>query len=305
MELRQLRYFVEIAEQGSFTRAAETLSVAQPALTTQIHKLENEFGAQLFVRGKRGITLTAVGDVVLEQARRTLDAADATRRSAQLVADVRAARLVVGFTRIFPFLPIAQLIRAFRRDRPNVQIELREMWSSEQMDALLTGAIDFGFVHYTSDDDDRDLTIVPIAEESVTLAVPDGHRLATRRQVALADLADEDFIAPPAINLGETVRDQVLAACLRAGFQPRIVQEASDIRILLGLVSAGMGVSLLASSSRDVKVRGVHYVSVVPKLVTQFAAMYRRGAARKPLEPFLNRIATMRLHGPSHADQLI
>jgi DNA-binding transcriptional LysR family regulator len=292
MELRQLRYFVEIADQGSFTKAAETLAIAQPALTTQVQKLESEFKARLFVRTKRGVTLTDVGRVVHDLARRTLDAADATQRSAMLAAQVASARLTVGFTRIFPFVPIAQTVRRLRRERPNIKIELREMWSSDQMDALISGAIDVGFVHYTLDDIDRDLVIVPIAEERVTLAVPEGHRLATRRQVELTELADEDFIMPAATNFGETVRAEGLAACLRAGFQPRIVQEASgDLRIILGLVSAGIGVALLTSSSRDVRIRGVHYVTIVPHLPVRFAAMYRRGTTGTFLEPFLERVA--------------
>jgi DNA-binding transcriptional LysR family regulator len=290
MELRQLRYFVEIAAQGSFTKAAETLAIAQPALTAQIHKLEAEFNAQLFVRSKRGIVLTAVGAVVLEQAQRTLDAADATKRSAELAGAAASARLIVGFTRIFPFFPIARTIRRVRRDRPNIKVELREMWSADQLDALISGAIDVGFVHYTAEHEDRDLAIVPVAEEALTVAVPDGHRLATRRQIALSELADEDFVVPSSTTFGETVRDEVIAACRLAGFEPRVVQESSDVRILLGLVSAGLGVALFASSQRDFKVRGVHYVSVVPRLFIRFGALYRRGATGKFLEPFLERI---------------
>jgi DNA-binding transcriptional LysR family regulator len=290
MELRQLRYFVEIAEQGSFTKAAESLAIAQPALTAQIHKLETEFSAQLFIRSKRGVVLTAVGRVVLEQAQRTLDAADATKRSAELAGAAASARLIVGFSRIFPFLPIARTIRRVRRDRPNIKVELREMWSSDQMDALISGAIDVGFVHYTAEHEDRDLAIVPVAEEALTVALPDGHRLASRRQIALIELAGDDFVVPTATNFGETVRDEVIAACRRAGFEPHVVQESTDARILLGLVSAGLGVALFSSSQRDVKVRGVHYVSVVPRLAIRFAAMYRRGATGKILAPFLERI---------------
>lgn len=300
MELRQLRYFLEIAEQGSFTKAAETLAIAQPALSMQIQKLEAEFDAQLFVRTKRGIVLTEVGGVVREHAQRALDAADATKRSARLAGEAAGARLVVGFSRIFPFLPIARTVRRVRRERPNIKIELREMWSSDQMDALLSGSIDVGFVHYTAEHEEGDLAIVPVAEEAVMVAVPEGHRLATRRQIALPELADEDFVIPAATDFGETVRDQVLTACRSAGFQPRIVQESSDARILLGLVSAGLGIALLSSSSRDVKVRGVHYISIVPKLGLRFAAMYRRGTTGKFLEPFLERIE----RSPERAQQV-
>ncbi len=290
MELRQLRYFVEIAEQGSFTKAAETLAIAQPALSAQVRKLEAEFDAQLFVRTKRGVVLTGVGRVVREQAERTLDAAGATKRAAQLAAEAAHARLAVGFSRIVPFIPIARTVRRIRRDRPNIKVELREMWSNDQMDALVSGALDVGFVHYTAEDEDRDLAMVPIAEESITVAVSDGHRFATRRHVALTELADEDFVVPAATNFGETVGDRVLLECQRAGFTPRIVQESSDIRILLGLVSAGLGIAFLSSSTRDVRVRGVHYIPVTPRLYIRFAAMYRRGSTGKFLEPFLERI---------------
>jgi DNA-binding transcriptional LysR family regulator len=186
-----------------------------------------------------------------------------------------------------------------------VKVELREMWSADQMDALVSGAIDVGFVHYTDEHEDRDLAIVPVAEESMNVAVPDGHRFATRRQIALHELADDDFIVPAATNFGETVRDEVLTACRRAGFVPRVVQETSgDLRILLGLVSAGLGVSLLASSSRDVKVRGVHYVSIVPKIAIRFAAMYRRGATGTFLAPFLAQIERSPFT-PATSEQLV
>lgn len=290
MELRQLRYFVEIAEQGSFTKAAETLAIAQPSLTTQVQKLEAEFGAQLFVRTTRGIVLTEVGQVVREQAQRTLDAADSTKRAAQLAGDTVSTRLAVGFTRIFPFIPIAQTVRRVRRERPKIRVELREMWSEDQKDALISGSLDVGFVHLETGDEDRDLVVVPVAEETMTAVIPDGHRFATRRQIALSELANEDFVLPSATTVGETLRDQAREAFRIAGFRPRVVQESGDVRILLGLVSAGLGISVLSSSSRDFRIRGVHYVSIVPAVVMRFGAMYRRGPTGKFLAPFLERI---------------
>jgi DNA-binding transcriptional LysR family regulator len=290
MELRQLRYFVEIADKGSFTKAAETLLIAQPALTAQIHKLEAEFEAQLFVRGKHGIALTDVGRIAHEQARRTLDAADATMRATQLAAGVASARLSVGFTRVFPFMTIARTVRRIRRDRPDMRLDLRQMWSSDQIDAIVSGSLDIGFVHYTADNEDRDLAIVPIAEVQLVAAIPDGHRLAGRRQIHLSDLADESFVSPAPTDFGETLRDEAFAACRAAGFTPRVVLESSDLHIMLGLVSAGVGVALLSSASRDVRVRGVHYATVVPKIAIHFAAMHRRGVTAKFLKPFLERL---------------
>jgi DNA-binding transcriptional LysR family regulator len=292
MELRQLRYFAEIAAQGSFTRASETLAIAQPALTTQIQKLESELGGNVFVRTARGVVLTELGRATLEPAQRTLDAAGATLRSAQIANAAANTRLMLGFSRIFPFIPIARTVRRIRRDRPNIKVELRQMWSQEQVEALESGALDLGFVHYTDElaTEHDGLAVVPVAEEAVTAAIPEGHRFATRRQIALGELADEDFVMTAPTKFGETVYDQVLAACRQAGFTPRVVQETTDVQILLGLVSAGLGVALLSSAARDVKIRGVHYVSIVPRLRIRFAALYRRGATGKFLEPFLERI---------------
>jgi DNA-binding transcriptional LysR family regulator len=130
---------------------------------------------------------------------------------------------------------------------------------------------------------------VPVAEESLVVAVPDNHRFATRRQIALAELADEEFLIPSEAVLG-SVRAFLIDLCKRAGFTPRITEQPSDFRLLLGLVSAGVGVTMLASSARDLKVRGVHYISIVPPIVMRFGAMYRRGATAKFLAPFLERI---------------
>ncbi len=292
MELRQLRYFVEIAGQGSFTRASEVLAIAQPALTTQMQKLEAELGGQLFVRTARGVVLTELGRATLEPAQRTLDAAGATLRSAQVANAAASTRLVFGFSRIFPFIPIARTVRRIRRDRSNIKVELRQMWSREQIEALESGALDLGFVHYTDDIavEHDGLAVVPIAEEAVTAAIPEGHRFATRRQIAIGELAAEDFVMTAPTKFGETVYDQVITACREAGFTPRVVQETTDVQILLGLVSAGLGVALLSSAARNVKIRGVHYVSIVPNLRIRFAALYRRGATGKFLEPFLERI---------------
>jgi DNA-binding transcriptional LysR family regulator len=298
VELRQLQYFVEIADRGSFSRAAETLAIAQPALTTQIQKLEAEFAAQLFVRTKRGVVLTDVGRVTYDQARRTLDAADATRRAALFAAGSASARLTVGFTRIFPFLAVASMVRRLRRDRPNVRVDLREMSSEAQMDALVSGRLDLGFVQYSAAHEDRDLTMVPLAEESLAAVVPERHRFATRRQVTLEELADEDFVIASS-DTSDSLHDNIVAACVRAGFQPRIVQTASDFRLLLGLVSAGMGVAIVSSVSRAIRIRGIHYLSLAPRHILRFAAMYPDGPTGRSIAPYLPRIEHVTPFGAS------
>lgn len=292
MELRQLRYFVEIADRASFSRAAEVLSVAQPALTTQIQKLEAELRAQLFVRTTRGITLTEVGSYVLEEARRTLAAADATKRAAELASDAANARLVIAYSPIFPAVQSARVIRGLRRERPNVQVELREMSSRDQFAALQSGAVDMAFLQDTAHEIPSGIVRVPVVEEQLILAAPSTHPLASRRAVEWKELAHEPFIFPAA-DLGESVRDDILAACRGAGFQPRVVQEAREFRFLLGLVSAGIGIAILSSAARSFRMRGVSYASIHERYVIAFAMLYRRGLGGRSLAPFLRHIGDL------------
>lgn len=287
MELRQLRYFVEIADQRSFTRASESLAIAQPALTTQIHKLEAEFGAPLFVRGKRGITLTDVGSSVLEEARRTLAAADATARTAALAAKTAAARVVLGYTSMFPFAHIARVIAAVRGE--NFGIDLRQMWSRDQIPAVRDGAIDLALVQDTPDLATDGLVRVPMAQLASAAALPTGHRLANRRTVAFSELADEPFILT-STAFGESVREETIAACHAAGFTPRVVQETDEIRILLGLIAAGLGISIVHTLAYGVRVAGVQYVTLTPPLFIRFAMFYRRDYGRRVLGPLLTRL---------------
>ncbi len=292
MELRQLKYFVEIADQASFTRAAETLSIAQPALTAQMHKLEAEFGAPLFIRTTRGITLTAVGEAALSSARATLQAADLTKRTAQLAAELDGARVRVAYTRAFPIVQLARIIRGFRRERPNLRLELHELWSHEQFEAVSSGAVDFGFRGLGDEEratlTERGLVAVKLAEESLVLAVPLSHKFASRRHIGLKELGEEPFIMPGVF--GESVRDRIFAAMRAVGFAPNIVQETADARLALGLVSAEMGVTLLFSGNRDVRLRNVHYLSIVPAFSLSFGVMYRHGFGGRAMEPLLQRI---------------
>ncbi len=294
MELRQLRTFVEIAHQGSFTRAAETLSIAQPALTAQIHKLEAEIGTALFVRTARGVTLTPAGTAALDSARETLRAADGTVRAAQLAAEVAGARLNVGYSRTFPIAQLSRIIRGFRRDRPAVRLELHDIWSDGQIEALADGAIDIGFLQLPDERRpglaERGITAVKLSEESLTLAVPSTHALATRRTVAMRDLASESFIMPNA-TLGESIRSYVSDAARKVGFEPIVVQEVTELRLMLGLVSAELGITFVFSHNRDLRLRNIHYLTVTPAVSVSFAAIYRQDLGGTAIEPLLQRIA--------------
>jgi DNA-binding transcriptional LysR family regulator len=294
MELRHLRTFVVIAEQGSFTRAAEVLSIAQPALTAQMQKLEAEFGTPLFVRTARGVTLTAAGTAALDSARETLRAADGTIRAAQIAAEVAGARINIAYSRTFPVAQLSRMIRGFRRDRPGLRLDVREMWSNNQVEALADGAIDVGFLQLPDDQRaglaERGITAIKTAEESLLLAVPNSHPLAARRSVTMRDLATESFILPSP-TMGESVLTAVIEAARVAGFAPTVVQEVTDIRLLLGLTSAELGVTFVFTHNRDMRLRNVHYLRLTPAITLSFGAIHRRGFGGRTMEPILARIA--------------
>ncbi|BDE06115.1 LysR family transcriptional regulator [Vulcanimicrobium alpinum] len=284
MELRQLRYFVGVAEHESFTRASEDLAIAQPALSAQVAKLEAEIGVDLFERAGRRVRLTESGRLVLEQARRALRAADDVERVARLGARGLVGRLTLGYSRVFPARILTAVLRSYRRRRPDVALDLREMPSVDQISALRNGEIDCAFLRLVPDCERRvdEFEILPVPDQRVTAAVDSRHRLAKRRSVALAEFAGDDWVMFGR-NIGESINDDIVERCRQAGFTPRIVQEATDVRIVLGFVAAGLGVTLVTSAARDLGIRGLHYLAVMPKTVLRFAAVTRRDATSAAL----------------------
>ncbi|MBV8579742.1 MAG: LysR family transcriptional regulator [Candidatus Eremiobacteraeota bacterium] len=282
MELRQLRYFVGVAQHESFTRASEDLLIAQPALSAQVAKLEEELGVTLFERVGRRVRLTETGKLVLKQAKRALDASDDVARVARLGGDGVLGRLVVGYARVFPAREMTAILRAFRRRRPQVALDLREMQSSAQIALVRSGELDCGFVRLTESVEDDELTTFPISEYPAFVVVPRSHRLAKRRSVAMKELANEDWIMISRA-FGESVFDDVIALCRRGGFAPRIAQEATDGRIALGFVAAGLGIAILSGAARELGVRGVHFAEVTPRHILRFGIVSRRDASSAAL----------------------
>jgi DNA-binding transcriptional LysR family regulator len=185
-------------------------------------------------------------------------------------------------------------VRGFRRERPSIELEMREMRSLSQPDAIAEGAADFGFLQIRGRDRralrERGIVAIKTGEELLSLAVPGTHALATRRQVTLPELAREPFILPAAANRGESIRDRFVEAARAAGFEPNVVQESGDVRLTLGLVSAELGVAPVYSWNRTVRIRNVHYLTIVPAVPLSFGVIYRQGFGGRSIEPLLARI---------------
>ncbi|HEX6496779.1 MAG TPA: LysR substrate-binding domain-containing protein, partial [Acidobacteriaceae bacterium] len=241
IELRHLRYFLAVAETLHFGRAAQKLGMAQPPLSQQIKQLEELIGAPLFQRTTRGVRLTPAGSILRERAATTMarlaDDLEQTRR----VARGEEGRLRVGFSGSVMFTELPAAIQRYRRAYPRVEVQLREMWTSEQLPALADGSIDVGFLR----DGERrpELALTPLLRESFHVVLPSDHALRRQRIVEPRSLQGEPFVLFSR-RMGNLAFDRTMRCCLDAGFQPQIVQEAPQFPTLIRLVAAGLGISL-------------------------------------------------------------
>lgn len=256
MELRTLRYFVTLAEELHFGRAARRLAITQPPLSLAIRGLEEELGVLLFARTRRHVALTHAGAAFLEQARSVL------ARAAEAVETARAAdrgevgRLALGFMSASIYTLLPPVLREFAARHPGVRLELRELTLPQQFDALRGGDLDAGFVRPPVTD--AELASQLLLQEPLVAALPAGHPCTARRRLRVTRLAEEPFVmfqrAP-----GLVLHDVVLGYCLRHGVAPRVAQEASQTHAVVGLVSAGIGVALVPASAQALRLRGVEF----------------------------------------------
>jgi DNA-binding transcriptional LysR family regulator len=294
MELRHLRYFIAVAEEGHVTRAAERLGMQQPPLSQQIRALERELDVQLFRRKPRGVDLTDAGRALLADARAILVHVDHAFAATRRTARGEQGRIVVGFTSSTPFHPfVPRVIRAYREAYPLVSLTLAEDGSVELIEGLRSERIDAAFIR-TPAADPQGLAVAALLDEAMVAALPDTHRLAPgagRRDVPLplAALAGETFIVYRRPS-GPGLYDAIFAACHAAGFSPRVGQEAPRIVSTLNLVAAGLGISLVPASLRRMNMDGVSWRRLAgaaqPKAPLNLAS--RRGEASPAVRRFLD-----------------
>jgi DNA-binding transcriptional LysR family regulator len=263
MELRHLRYFVCVAEEQHFGRAAERLHVAQPALSRQIQDLEKEMGFLLFDRLPRGVRLNAAGKLFMGDARRILQDVDEAKLRAERIAHGQAGTLRIGIaTAVSWHGLVVDCFREFRRRQPDVQLELHHMLSVHQVEAVLADRLDAGFAASLTPWD-RELAHREVAQDGMVLAVPTGHALTKQKAVRLRDLRSLPFVwFPRWVN--PEFYDQLMRACARGGLRaPRIVQEAPDRDTNLGLVLCQIGIAWQPETVRWHCPRGIVLVPVV------------------------------------------
>jgi DNA-binding transcriptional LysR family regulator len=266
MELRHLRYFIAVAEEGHITRAAERLGMQQPPLSQQIRALERELDVQLLRRKPRGVELTEAGRALLADARAILAHIDHAFATTRRTARGEQGRIAVGFTSSAPFHPfVPRVIRAFRESFPLITLTLEESGTTELIEDLRHERVDAAFIR-TPVTDPLGLTVNPLLEEAMLVALPSAHSLASGdaadgKALTLAALAAETFIVYRRRS-GPGLYDAIFAACHAAGFSPLVGQEAPRIVSTLNLVAAGLGIAIVPASLRRMQMDGVVYRSL-------------------------------------------
>lgn len=258
MELRHLRYFLAVAEERNFTRAAERLGIRQPPLSRQIRELEQEFEAPLFHRLTRGVELTEAGAVLAEDARRVLDQIERVRAGVRNRARGETGQLRVGFAGATYFQPIVPgIIRDFRERFPGVVLSPEQSNTPRLSIGLRAGEIDIAFIRPPMEHGEG-LRAELLVDEPMVAVLPGAHPLADEPSVALSALAAETFILVPRV-IGPGFYDSIIAGCRDAGFVPRLGQEAPQMPAMVPMVAAGFGVSVVPQSLRQIRTEGVVY----------------------------------------------
>jgi DNA-binding transcriptional LysR family regulator len=299
MDTEYLKRFVTLAsmERINFSRAADILNIPQPHLTQQIKRLEQEVGAELFDRSKRPAKLTPAGQVFLQEACEALIRLDRAKLSAQSAGRGEVGHLHIGINISLSNSRFPELLLAFRDRFPSVELRLHETIASDQISQLQNQRLDIGFFHlYDLEPFDyrNEFESLAIAEESLMVVLPERHPLAQQTAIKVSDLKDEPFVLPSLAIAG--FRHQIINLCQKAGFFPKMQQEATWTTTSLSMVACEVGITILPSHVQNLQRSGVVYRAIKgesPKL--QIVAVWSKGSESKVLQNFIEVIKQRKL----------
>ncbi|MER7280890.1 LysR substrate-binding domain-containing protein [Dactylosporangium sp. NPDC000244] len=276
MELHQLEYFLAVVDEGGFTRAAARLRVAQPGVSAQVRKLERELGLPLFERTTRSVRVTAAGEAVLPYARAALAAVDGARQAVDELAGLTRGRVAVG-TVTSHTVDLATILADFHTRWPDVEITLVEDLNERLIDAVREARLDAAIVAYSRMPEGLD--VHPVTDEAINAAVWDGHELAGRETIPLADLRDRPLVCLPR---GGGIRAILDAACAEAGFAPRVAFEAGSPQVVEQLAARRLGIAILPESIARHR-EHLHPLRIVdPELRGRLGLAWRRSGPTSP-----------------------
>lgn len=275
MELRQIRYFVAVAEELHFRRAAARLHISQPPLSHHIGQLEQELGCRLLNRTRRRVELTPAGQTFLRDARALLHELDGAIETARRIASGQTGRLRISFVGSALLSIVPSAIQRFRAVRPDVEIELRERSTVDQLRAVTGGTVDVGLIRPPIEPSDQ-LRAQHVMREQTVAVLPVDHPLTALRRVPLRRLASEPLVLFPRVQ-APGFHDLLISSLATTGGQPRIVQYAPEMLTIVGLVAAGLGVSLAPASVARLALDGVTYRPLVGAPRSELVAITRAG----------------------------
>jgi LysR family transcriptional regulator, transcription activator of glutamate synthase operon len=280
MELRQLRYLVALAEERNFTRAANNEHIAQPALSQQIRRLEAELGLALVERTTRRVSLTDAGELLVVRARRVLAELEAVEDELQALRGVYTGHVTIGAMHTMGPVDLSLALAIFHERHPHVDLTVREQSSEEMAEMLRIDELDLAFLSVTERVESHGLGLQQLVSEELVVVLPREHRLGGRRQVRMAELADEQFIS---FRTGARLRELLVSAGREAGFHPRVTLESNESQRIRRLVARGLGVAILPRSDAEGPGAQVSVARLVaPSLDRDITLAWREGRRHAP-----------------------
>jgi DNA-binding transcriptional LysR family regulator len=280
MELRQLRYLVALAEERHFTRAAAREHVAQPALSQQIRRLEEELGIGLVQRTTRRVAMTDAGDLLVARARRILAELDAAQTELDALRGVQTGRVTVGAMHTMGPVDVSLALAVFHERHPGVELTVREQSSEELAEMLRVDELDLAFLSVTERIESHGLGLHQLVSEELVVILPPDHQLGDRRRVRMSELSDDEFIS---YREGARLRELLVSAARAAGYEPRVKLESNESQRIRRLVARGLGVAILPRS--DAEAPGpdpTRPILLDPTLTRDITLAWRQGRRHTP-----------------------
>ncbi|MGH7684028.1 MAG: LysR substrate-binding domain-containing protein [Vulcanimicrobiaceae bacterium] len=284
MDLRTLRYFLAVAEQQQFTKAAKTLNVAQPSLSYQIKKLERELGVQLLHRTKRSVSVTAAGRILVEEVRVLLAQFNSLVETTKLVATGTIGDLSIGFVESAALAMLPDVVRELRKHHPQVSVRLHQMTTTEQIAGLRKRVIDVGIIRSPVPDPHIETRF--LQRESLVVALPDTHKLVHRKRLSLQLLKNELFIAYAGSRYSR-LHNEIVSLCRQAGFTPSVEHYFEEWNTICGVVATGAGIAIVPSSVATITIKGVTFRKLLPEVPLHYYVAWLREARSPSLARFL------------------
>jgi len=284
VELKQLRYFIAVAEEGHFGRAAEKLHRSQPPVSMQIMKLEEELGVKLFDRNTRTVKLTDAGEVFLEKARAILHATEQAKASVGSASQGLQGNLKLGFVSSAALSLLPLVLKRYKEIYPDVELTLLELATAKQYEALAKGEIRVGIIR--SSTPSSEIEVKPVVSEGYLVALPEKHPLAKHDVLKISDLAQEAIIGSPRALMPSFV-DGLVELFAEAGLVPNFSQEAIHLQTMVSLVAAEMGIAILPECTMNARRVGVIYRPLATSLKSELSVAFKQGDSSPLLDNFL------------------